>query len=187
MANSQAQTLVGAWSDWNYGITKETKGIFDKAFKGFVGVGYKPVCFATQVVNGTNYAFLCEATMTDRMATKFIAMVHIHVRLDGHTAIQSIRTLDPFPNSAPGGFKSWEFTVSKDAQKSFEEAMTLLGVSYELEAFTTQVVAGINYVFLAKASPTVQNPKPYAAMISVYQPLPGQGKAQLNEIKKIQA
>jgi len=183
MTNSPAQTLVGTWSDWNYSIAKGEKAIFDKAFKGFTGATYKPICDATQLVNGTNYAFLCEVTKADRDATKSIAMVHIHVGLDGTATIQSIETIEPSPNNMPGGYSSWVSPVGKDAQKSFGEAMTLEGVSYELEACTTQVVGGINYVFLAKATPVVPNAKSYPVLINVFQPL--QGKAQLEGIQRI--
>ena len=47
--------IVGGWTPFSSNITKEASEVFDAAFKGFVGVSYSPVAFATQVVNGVNY------------------------------------------------------------------------------------------------------------------------------------
>ena len=44
-------------------LTSGQKKIFNKAVKGLTGVTYKPVALiAKQVVEGTNYVFLCQGT-----------------------------------------------------------------------------------------------------------------------------
>jgi hypothetical protein len=42
-------------------VDAKTKDIFAKAMAGPVGVGYTPLIVATQVVDGTNYLYMCNA------------------------------------------------------------------------------------------------------------------------------
>ena len=49
-------------------VTGQEKQLFEKALKGIVGVGYEPLLAATQVVAGTNYCFICNATIPGKDA-----------------------------------------------------------------------------------------------------------------------
>ena len=49
--------VLGGWSKFSCEITPEASEVFKAAFKGFVGVSYTPVAFASQIVAGTKYSF----------------------------------------------------------------------------------------------------------------------------------
>lgn len=44
-------------------IAKEEIDMFNYVMKPILGVQHKPLAVATQVVSGTNYAYLCESTI----------------------------------------------------------------------------------------------------------------------------
>ena len=58
--------------------TAEDKAVFDEAMKGLAGVTYTPDSVATQIVNGTNYKFLCEGETSTNPPMKFDAEVIVH-------------------------------------------------------------------------------------------------------------
>lgn len=84
--------LEGGWrhrEDMN--LSKEDIQLFDKALEGLVGVNYSPIAvLATQVVAGTNYAYLCEATPAVLNPEPFYAVVVIYEDLSGNTEISDI-------------------------------------------------------------------------------------------------
>jgi hypothetical protein len=49
------------YTDWNFTISPEAQKVFNEALKGFVGANYTPLAFASQIVAGINYCFLCKA------------------------------------------------------------------------------------------------------------------------------
>lgn len=69
---------LGSWTDFNFNISHETHNVFETALHGFVGVNYKPLAAATQVVAGTNYCFLCRATVVSPGAEPYAAKVYIN-------------------------------------------------------------------------------------------------------------
>lgn len=86
----------------------------------------------------------------------------------------------------PGGYSEWSFDLTPEAMDVFNEALQgLVGVNYEPFAFATQVVAGTNYSFLAKARPVVPDPPLGVAKIHIFAPLPGQGSPKLGDIHDI--
>lgn len=93
-ATLERGSAFGAWTPFSCKITKEASEVFDAAFKGFVGVSYKPVAFATQVVNGVNYSFLCNATAVYPDAPNQAAIVNIYKPLDGPAHITEIRKIN---------------------------------------------------------------------------------------------
>ncbi|HEX2686326.1 MAG TPA: hypothetical protein VHN14_06895 [Kofleriaceae bacterium] len=74
----------GSWSDFTFSIPHDARKVFDAAMHGLVGVDYKPIAVATQVVAGTNYCFLCEATPIYPSATPYAAKVYLYQPLHGH-------------------------------------------------------------------------------------------------------
>lgn len=93
--NAMPQAIFGGWSAWSFTIGKDAKGVFEKALAGFVGVGYTPLAFATQVVSGTNYCFLCKAMPVYPKATAFPALVYIHQLPTGDAHITNISEINP--------------------------------------------------------------------------------------------
>lgn len=53
-----AENLMGGY-EVHPEIGEKERVIFESAMKGHVGVDFKPVAVASQVVNGVNYIFIC--------------------------------------------------------------------------------------------------------------------------------
>ncbi|WCM92394.1 hypothetical protein M5C99_18860 [Acidovorax sp. NCPPB 2350] len=87
-------------------------------------------------------------------------------------------------NSIPGGWTAFNFDLTPEAKKVFTEAVNLVGVTYTPFAFATQVVAGTNYSFLAKAQTVVPNAQTRVVKLHIYQPL--QGQPHITQIIDIQ-
>lgn len=90
--------LMGGWQDnieLPNMLSDEDKAVFEKAFEGFVGVGYTPVAkLATQVVSGTNYAFLSLGTTVTANPVTHLYIVKISSDLNGNTNIENICGVD---------------------------------------------------------------------------------------------
>lgn len=72
-------------------MTEEATAAFNKATEGFVGVDYVPVALLSeQVVAGTNYRILCEATVVYPGAEMHYAVVDVYESLDGNANIISV-------------------------------------------------------------------------------------------------
>lgn len=63
--------------------TEEDLQVFGEAMEGLDGVGYTPLSVQSQVVKGTNYRFLCEATTVTLEPQTFQAMVMVYKPLPG--------------------------------------------------------------------------------------------------------
>ena len=87
--------LVGEWTQLEFPtMTTEAQAAFDKAMEGLVGVNYVPVeLLGTQVVAGTNYRILCNATGVYPGAEPYQAIVTIYQDLDGNAKILEITEL----------------------------------------------------------------------------------------------
>ena len=86
------EELAGGWQKpESTELTDEAKAAFEKATEGLVGVDYKPVALlGTQVVAGTNYRILCEATVVYPGAETKEVVMTIYEDLDGNASILSI-------------------------------------------------------------------------------------------------
>ena len=72
-------------------VTKELRAIFDKALDGFGGVDYEPVAFlGEQVAAGTNYSFLCKATVVYPGAEPSYVRMDINEDPEGNVTILSV-------------------------------------------------------------------------------------------------
>ena len=63
----------------------------------------------------------------------------------------------------------------------------LTGVEYVPEKVATQVVAGTNYRFYAKATTVTQTPEEYYAYVYIFMPLGEDAVPELTEIEPIEA
>lgn len=76
-------------------ISEEMQAIFDKATADFTGSDIKPIALlGTQVVAGTNYAFLCVGKTVTAEPVTNMQVVTIYVDPDGNAEINSICNLD---------------------------------------------------------------------------------------------
>jgi hypothetical protein len=84
----------GGWSDWNE-VTQKEKDVFDPAIRSIVGVKYTPLFFASQVVAGMNYCFLCKGMIINKEQTMIVASVHIYKPLSGEPHVTEIHRINP--------------------------------------------------------------------------------------------
>jgi len=168
-------TTLGGWSAWHFTATPEATKVFGETLGKLLGVHYKMVAFATQVVNGTNYAFLCEAAASTHPATDYIVVAHVHQPIQGAPHIMGISTVPEMPHNVQGGWQNWNFGMTPRAQAVLT-AVThqLLGVNYKGIAFTTQLVNGTNYEFLCEATVVVPDAVPYVVTLRAHQPIVGE-------------
>ena len=90
--------LMGGWKDNtelpNF-LDEKTNELFEKAFEGFAGVGYKPVTLlGTQVVAGTNYAILAIGTSVTAEPISHLYVVNIFEDLQGNVTLNNICGID---------------------------------------------------------------------------------------------
>lgn len=90
-----SEMMPGGWTGLNFTITPDAKEIFDSALKGFAGVGYTPLAFATQVVSGKNYCFLCQGKVVYPGASDIAAKLYIYKPPQGNPHITRIDPITP--------------------------------------------------------------------------------------------
>lgn len=76
-------TTTGGWSNFNFTLDDDAKKVYEEALKGFVGVGYTPLAFATQVVAGMNYCFLCKGVLATPGAQQTAVKLYVYAPLPG--------------------------------------------------------------------------------------------------------
>lgn len=95
-----AEKLAGGWEPAedrsSVVIPQEAKDVFDKAAGNLDGNELEPMALlGTQVVAGTNYAFLCFSTLQTEEKIYGIQVVTVYEDLDGNAEITNICTVDP--------------------------------------------------------------------------------------------
>lgn len=188
-----AETRVQATGSYTEmrAVTAADKAVFDEAMKELVGVTYTPDSVATQIVNGTNYKFICKAVTVTREPSTYRAEVIIYKPLKNDespviTSIRKIEGADAAQASAPAkagtnraaapGSYSEQRALTDVDKAIFNEAMKgLVGVSYTPESVATQIVAGTNYKFICKGEMRTPDRKTFKAEVTIYQPLPNSG------------
>ncbi|MFV0411899.1 MAG: hypothetical protein ACK5L3_01350, partial [Oscillospiraceae bacterium] len=91
-AGTESQGAVGAFREERE-LTADEKELFEKAVAELVGVKYEPIRVSTQVVNGTNYKFLCKGTAADANMTESEYYVTIYLPL-GENAVPEITNIE---------------------------------------------------------------------------------------------
>ena len=91
--------LSGGWTpSADPAVTEELKALFEKGTETLTGVSYTPVAYlGSQVVAGTNHAFLCQAVTAypgALEAAPAYAMVYLYEDLEGNVTILSIADFD---------------------------------------------------------------------------------------------
>ena len=87
---------VGSWAAAeNTEITPDELAVFDKAIEGLMGVKYEPVLLlGTQVVAGTNYAFLCKGTVVYPDALPYWYILYVYEDLQGNVKVLDVENLE---------------------------------------------------------------------------------------------
>lgn len=93
----KAEAQVGGWTlNESAEMSEDARKAFDKAVEGLMGVNYSPAALlGTQLVSGTNYCVLCEATVVYPDAQPYWALVYIYADLQGNAKVTNIVSLDP--------------------------------------------------------------------------------------------
>ena len=96
---ASAEPLCGGWTpSEDPTITEELQALFNKGTEALTGISYVPVAYlGSQVVAGTNHAFLCQAVTAYPGALETApayAMVYLYEDLSGHVSILSIADFD---------------------------------------------------------------------------------------------
>ena len=146
-------------------LTSGQKKIFNKAVKGLTGVTYKPVALiAKQVVEGTNYVFLCQGTTATKKPVRGWYVLSANKNLKKKVSLLSVKKIkltniktgkNPRTGITAGGLqiasvKNKSAALAKDVCKVFLKA-TKTYTGYELRPIALlgkQVVAGANYRIL---------------------------------------
>lgn len=91
-----AGQLMGGWqATTDTAIDEDAQAAFDAAMEGLLGVEYEPIdLLATQVVAGTNYCFLCRATVVVPDAVPGYAFVYVYKDLSGKADILDIQDIE---------------------------------------------------------------------------------------------
>ena len=95
-----AEQLAGGWQAAeelsSAAIPQEAEDAFGKAAEKLLGNDLEPLALlGTQIVAGTNYAFLCRSTLQTSEPVRGIQVVTVYQDLEGNAEIISICTVDP--------------------------------------------------------------------------------------------
>lgn len=96
MGTACADGLLGGWTiAANSTITEDTQVLFDKGVEGLLGVDYVPVTYlGSQIVAGTNHAFLCRASIVNVNSIPTWVIVYLHEDLEGNVSVLNIADFD---------------------------------------------------------------------------------------------
>ena len=97
--NKEEEPVAGGWQMPEQitvaEIPEEAKNAFNKAVEGFTGNDLTPMALlGTQVVAGTNYAFLCHSKLATAEPSESIQVVIVYEDLEGNAEITGINTVD---------------------------------------------------------------------------------------------
>ena len=193
--------IVGAWEvndGYNALLTDEETEIFNKALEGLTGVGYEPIrVIATQLVSGTNYAFLAKGTTVTSNPTTSYYVLKIYNDLSGNAELKGINEI-VVPNimtkeeSSQNMFGSW--TVSdtgkagmfndEKAQMTFDKAFEgFTGMVFNpVQLLATQLVSGTNYMALCLGKTVTENPEVGLYVVEWHEDL--SGNVSLTSVKQ---
>lgn len=166
------KTVLGGWTDFDFTIAADAKAVLQSITSKLLGVNYVAIAVATQPVAGTNYCFLCEATGVFPGACTSLVELYIYRPPKGDAQLTSIKpVMECHP--IPGGWFGFH-DVSREEKMVFDAAMEgFVGVKYDPMQVATQVVAGMNYCYLCKATIVIPEATTYPALVRIYQPLAG--------------
>ena len=88
------KTIPGGWTPYSTPLSVEAQKVFDSVIKGLMGVHYTPLAFATQVVQGINYRFFCNAQGVYPNALNEATIIQVYKLLQGEAHITSIKKVD---------------------------------------------------------------------------------------------
>ena len=183
------EPLSGGWTPAeDYGdITEARRAVFDKGMATLLGVDYAPIAYlGSQVVAGTNHAFLVKGTLVVPSRPVSYALVYLYEDLQGNVTILTIADLPIVPQEdgtlalpEEGLMGGWYYAedpafTDEDEAKLEAALQNQVGASYAIVANVgEQVVAGLNRCLLVQVTPVVPDAQPHFALAYVYTDLEG--------------
>ena len=204
--DSESMPVSGGWETNadvpTSALSSEEQAVFDHALEEYDGMDLQPVCvLATQVVAGTNYAFLCQGAPVTADPKPGWYVVVVYEDLEGACKVSSVEQIDVSEpaivaedeNSDEAGavVGGWAvapqvtddaITIPEKAAAAFALAgETLTGMDLSpLALLATQVVAGTNYRILCVGAPSVPDAETRLCVVDVYEDL--EGKAEYTDV-----
>ncbi len=193
------ETLFGGWQlcdQFNVVLSEEEREIFAKATQDMLSVKYEPIrVIATQVVNGTNYAYLVSQEKVVEKPVKEFYIVKIYKNLEDRIEFQAINKLAPTdivavekPEEVAGGWEVGDpdnsgIFLDVNAQTSFTKAAgSYVGANLQpVQLLASQVVNGTNYIALCKGQSVTDKPLNAIYIVNWHAPL--EGEPTINEVK----
>ncbi len=175
-------------------LTSDESETFDQAMQGYVGMSLTPVCvLATQVVSGTNLAYLCQGAPVAPNAQPGWYVAVVYKDLEGACKMSGVEEIvvsepatadETVPQGLTGGW-SVAPQVTDDALIVPDEAGAAfvagaekhLGVALRpLALLGTQLVSGTNYRLICVGAPATLDPNTQLYVVDVYQNLEGEAE-----------
>lgn len=196
---SEPEPVLGAWQlfdQFNVVLNEEEKEIFEKATSDILSVKYEPIrVIATQVVNGTNYAYLVSQEKVVENPKKEFYIVKIYKDLEGNVDFKAINKLDPTsivakdsPEELAGGWNvegpdNSAILLDQNAQASFFKAAEgYTGVNLQpIQLLASQLVNGTNYIALCKGQTVTETPVNGIYVVTWHAPL--DGNPEITDVK----
>jgi len=185
--------VAGGWSvnsEFSGIISNEATDAFNAAMEGLVGVDYTPCAvLATQLVSGTNYAFLCNGTAVVPNAPSKWYIVTVYQDLKGKASLLSIeeielddiKTIENADDTEAVGAWKIEAPIEPNAlpdaaQSAYEKAsQNYVGVGFSpIALLGTQIVAGHNYKILCFGTTATKTPVTSLYVIDIFEDLQGE-------------
>ena len=195
----QSNPLLGGWqinSSYSEMISSDALDLFKEAYEGFTGASYDPIAMiAKQLVNGTNYAYVCYETKVTGADNGNFAIVTLYAPLEGSPEIKNIKPLDitDIPVKEETDEKllgGWEITgsgkpgaLTEESEKALSEALEgYTGVAFmPIVLLGTQTVSGMNFKYLCYGTLSTADAPTYPYVVTVYRN--AEGKSEISEVK----
>ena len=88
----ESETLPGGWTPFRL-VDPELRQVLEEALQGLLGVSYEPLAVSTQVVQGVNCMYFCNATVVYPGLPSYPTMVTVHKPLKGKPHVTKIRRI----------------------------------------------------------------------------------------------
>ncbi|MBQ6451874.1 MAG: hypothetical protein IJJ29_08135 [Solobacterium sp.] len=192
---------LGAWEVFGDAFDKTLadpdKEHFAAAMEGLTGVGYTPIAvLARQVVSGENTAFLALGTQVTAEADKAFYVVTVYTNTEGKSSVTVIKAIDLTDihavEEAPAADLLGGWTVeghgrpgslTAESEKALQDALSgMAGVRMmPVTLLGSQVVSGMNYMYLLTGSQTASDTEDKIYVAEVY--VNTEGKAETTVLK----
>ena len=147
-----APEKAGGWTlNDSFAVSAEAQQAFDKAMEGLVGVNYQPIgLLGTQLVSGTNYSFLCEASVVYPNAQPYYTVVTVYADLQGKAEVRNIVALDIGKIAESGVIENADTAEGQLLGSWLVDRESGVELDGAVQHLASQVVAGKNHCVLCK-------------------------------------